>query len=117
MQAAIVGTPIDFTVVEGVRTIERQQYLYAQGRTQPGKIVTNVDGVNTKSNHQAKTGGWGYAVDLYPYINGSVRLTDARNLILIARHIKAVAESIGVKIEWGGDWKMKDYPHFEVIDN
>lgn len=114
MHTAIAATPADFTIVEGVRTAQRQQQLYAQGRTQPGRIVTYADGVNTKSNHQPKADGYGHAVDLYPCINGSVKINDIKNLTLIARHIKAVALSIGVEIEWGGNWKMKDYPHFEL---
>ena len=40
-------------VTEARRTTERQQELYAQGRTKPGSIVTWLDGVNTISKHQA----------------------------------------------------------------
>ena len=43
----------DCTVTSGFRTVEKQQSLYAQGRTKPGKIVTNADGVISKSNHQS----------------------------------------------------------------
>jgi peptidoglycan L-alanyl-D-glutamate endopeptidase CwlK len=39
-------------IAEGFRTKERQEELYAQGRTAPGLIVTDCDGVNTPSEHQ-----------------------------------------------------------------
>jgi peptidoglycan L-alanyl-D-glutamate endopeptidase CwlK len=114
MNEAIKDTPIDFTITEGVRTTERQKELYAQGRTEPGEIVTYADGVVNKSNHQAKADGYGYAVDLYAYIDGSVRVNNVLALEVIAGHIKSVAQSLGVNVQWGGDWEMKDYPHFEL---
>ena len=58
---AALGFPM--RVTEGLRTIARQQTLYAQGRTSPGKIVTNCDGVSKKSRHQAASDGLGHAVD------------------------------------------------------
>lgn len=115
MKIAICGTPVDFTITDGVRTTEQQQKLYAQGRTVPGAIVTNCDGVTRKSNHQAKEDGYGYAVDIYPFVNGKVQVNDAKNLSVIADHIIKVASANGINIQWGGNWKMKDYPHFELV--
>lgn len=114
MHEAIKDTPIDFTVTEGVRTVKRQQHLYAQGRNRPGMIVTYVDGVKKKSNHQLQADGYGYAVDIYPFINGKVEVCGANELELIAWHIGKVAEKLGIPVEWGGNWKFKDYPHFEL---
>lgn len=115
MNEAIKNSPIDFIITDGIRSIEEQRKLYNQGRTTPGKIVTNADGVNNKSNHQVKSDGYGYAVDLYPFYNGSAQLNDAKSLKVIADHIKSVAKQLGVAIQWGGDWKFKDYPHFELV--
>lgn len=114
MQLSIQSTPVDFTITDGLRTAAKQQALYAQGRTAPGKIVTNADGIKSKSNHQAKSDGYGYAVDLYPYVNGKVQVNDVANINRIAAHIKSVAQANGIRIQWGGDWKMRDYPHFEL---
>lgn len=113
---SIETSPVDFTITDGLRTTAQQKALYAKGRTTSGSIVTNADGVKNKSNHQAKSDGYGYAVDLYPYYNGSVQVNDDKTLInKIAPHIKKVAKELGIKIEWGGDWKsFKDYPHFEL---
>lgn len=115
MTLSIKNSPVDFTITEGVRTQERQQELYAQGRTKPGPIVTKVDGIIKKSNHQPKSDGFGHAVDLYPYVNGSVRVNDVENLKKIAEHIKKVAKENNINVTWGGDWtSFKDYPHFEI---
>lgn len=115
MSTAICDTPIDFTIVEGVRTKKRQQELYLQGRTNPGNIVTYADGVRSKSNHQIKADGFGHAVDIYPYIDGGVKMNDVASLRVIANHIKNTAKRIGIKITWGGDWtKPFDPPHFQL---
>lgn len=66
---AIVDSPHDFMVVQGLRTAEYQRELYSQGRTKPGKIVTNCDGYKFKSNHQAKSDGYGHAVDFALYLS------------------------------------------------
>lgn len=113
MLEAIKDTPVDFTIVEGVRTLERQKALYAQGPT-----VTKCDGVVKKSNHQVKEDGYGYAVDLYPYYDGVVQIAHKdvpEKQLEIANHIKATAKRLGVSIVWGGDWESPyDPPHFEL---
>lgn len=118
MTEAIKDSPEDFTIIEGVRSASRQADLYAQGRTAPGKKVTNLDGVNKKSNHQVKSDGYGHAVDLYPFYNGSVQVNDAQvipKLKIIAAHIKSVAKCLSIPITWGGDWRSPyDPPHFEL---
>ena len=118
MTEAIKTSPVDFTITEGVRTAKEQQALYAQGRTKKGPIVTNKNGTTNKSNHQTKSDGYGHAVDLYPFFEGSVQVqhkdTIAR-LKQIAAHIKSVAKKLGIGITWGGDWKSPyDPPHFEL---
>jgi peptidoglycan L-alanyl-D-glutamate endopeptidase CwlK len=115
MGVALQNSPVDFTITDGVRTTAQQQVLYAQGRTAPGKIVTNLDGVKEKSKHQIQADGQGHAIDLYPYVNGKVQTEDTANLKHIAKHIKATAKRLGYNIEWGGDWKnFVDMPHFEL---
>jgi peptidoglycan L-alanyl-D-glutamate endopeptidase CwlK len=122
MKTAILTTPIDFSITDGVRTTEMQKKLYAKGRSAPGDIVTYSDGVINKSNHQAKPDGYCYAVDLYPYVNGAIDFIDKPNrLKTIADHIKSTAKILGIKITWGGDFpatktkrKGWDRPHFEL---
>lgn len=56
-----------FRMAEGHRTTDRQQWLYGSGRPsvhpygRPGKILTNADGLTTRSKHQD-----GLAADCYP---------------------------------------------------
>lgn len=111
VEKAITLSPQDFTVISGVRTTKEQQDLYAQGRTKAGAIVTNADGVRNKSNHQAKSDGFGYAVDIVPY---PVDWNDLDKFKVIANAMQLAACELGVTINWGGDWKMKDFPHFEL---
>lgn len=122
MQEAIKSTPVDFTITEGLRTVARQQELYSYGRTKLNPDtkkmtkVTNVDGIKKKSNHQPKSDGYGHAVDLYPYINGSVRTSGyPKETKQLADHIQSVANKLNIKIRRGIDWKsFPDAPHFEL---
>jgi peptidoglycan L-alanyl-D-glutamate endopeptidase CwlK len=115
MERAIMYSPLDFTITDGVRTLEQQRALWAKGRTIPGSIVTHCDGLNVKSPHQCKEDGYCWAVDLYPFHGGKVQVNDAAGLRKIATHIKSIAKELNVKIEWGGDWKsIVDLPHWEL---
>lgn len=101
----------DFSITQGVRTAEEQNKLYQQGRTVPGKIVTNCDGYKLKSNHQTKSDGLGHAGDIAVLVNNKITWEE--------KYYKEVAISARIlmqkyNIEWGGDWKnFKDLPHFE----
>lgn len=110
-QELIKISPYDFSITQGVRTAEEQNKLYQQGRTAPGKIVTNCDGYKLKSNHQVKSDGLGYAGDIAVLVNNKITWEE--------KYYKEVANSARelmkkYNIEWGGDWKsFKDLPHFE----
>ena len=123
MKAAIENSPFDFRITDGARTTEEQFALYQKGRTLPGPKVTNCDGKNFKSNHQIKSDGYGHAVDIFPcgvIENGVYRKFtseegyDDKKLKSIANHILAIAKSKNINVEWGGNWKMHDTPHFEL---
>lgn len=100
---------IDFVVLEGHRSVERQQKLFAQGRTVPGKIVTRIDGVTKKSNHNFMPSR---AVDIAPY---PIDWNDLERFKEVAKIVKRIAMENSIELRWGGDWKMKDYPHFELV--
>lgn len=115
ISAAICDTPIDFTIVEGVRTTKRQQDLYAQGRTAKGSIVTYADGIKSKSNHQVKSDGFGHAIDFAPYINGKLDWNNHNNFKIIADHIVSTGKRMGIKITAGFYWKKPyDPPHIQL---
>lgn len=88
---------IDIFVTEYHRSQARQDYLYEQGRTRPGNIVTWT----RTSNH---TSGYAWDIACNPP-------NDLYDKSIIAK-AGQVARELG--IEWGGDWKEKDTPHFQV---
>jgi hypothetical protein len=102
---------VDFSVLEGHRSVARQQLLYAQGRTKPGSIVTKVDGVRVKGKHNYAPSR---AVDVLPYpFNG---WNDYDGFAFVAGHILMAAHTLGIAVKWGGNWNsdLVDLPHFEV---
>jgi peptidoglycan L-alanyl-D-glutamate endopeptidase CwlK len=104
---AELGFPM--MVTDGVRTLAQQQALYAQGRSKPGKIVTNADGVRVKSNHQPKPDGYGHAVDCCFLVDGKPSWDGTLPWKLYGEMAKALG------LSWGGDWKsITDKPHIEM---
>jgi peptidoglycan L-alanyl-D-glutamate endopeptidase CwlK len=89
---------LDFTVLEGLRTLERQKQLMASGATR-----------TMKSRHLT-----GHAVDLAPMLGSEVRW-DWPLYNKLAPILKAAATAENVPIEWGGDWRtFKDGPHWQL---
>ncbi|BAZ32086.1 peptidoglycan L-alanyl-D-glutamate endopeptidase CwlK [Cylindrospermum sp. NIES-4074] len=89
-------------IVQGLRTIEEQNELYAQGRTkgEKGKTVTNARG--GKSYHN-----YGLAVDVV--FHGSQPYGEGNDWKALGEAGKEAG------LEWGGDWKsFKDRPHFQM---
>jgi peptidoglycan L-alanyl-D-glutamate endopeptidase CwlK len=98
---------IDFTVVCGHRSNEEQDRLYAQGRTEPGRIVTYKKGGESIHN-----GLPSQAIDLAPW---PIDWNDLARFGELAGVIKTLAHQMVVPIMWGGDWpNFKDYPHFQL---
>jgi peptidoglycan L-alanyl-D-glutamate endopeptidase CwlK len=98
VERAIDLTTVDFTVLEGLRSPERQQTLVASGASQ-----------TLNSRHIT-----GHAVDLGAWVDNQVDWSWPL-YHKIANAMKAAANELGVAIVWGGDWKtFKDGPHFEL---
>lgn len=96
-------------VIEGVRTVERQQALYAQGRTAKGPIVTHADGVKKRSNHQAHADGYGHAVDC-AFVDG--------NPFAVTHPWERYGRALEARgLVWGGRFaSIMDKPHAELPD-
>jgi peptidoglycan L-alanyl-D-glutamate endopeptidase CwlK len=95
---ALELTPIDFVVIEGLRTVERQKQLVAAGasRTMNSRHIT------------------GHAIDFVPMVNGGIRW-DWPLFPPVATAFKQAAAEFGTPIVWGGDWvKFRDGPHVEL---
>jgi peptidoglycan L-alanyl-D-glutamate endopeptidase CwlK len=96
----------EYKAISGNRTWEEQAKIYAQGRTAPGKIVTNAK--PGYSNHN-----YGIAVDMGVFKEGKY-LDGSKPSEAETFHRKAAVIAEKYNIEWGGSWKsFKDYPHFE----
>ena len=89
---------LDFTVLEGLRTVERQKELVKQGASK-----------TMKSRHLT-----GHAVDLAPMIDGKISW-DWPLYHRLAKTVKAAAAVERLPLQWGGDWRtFKDGPHWEL---
>lgn len=100
----------DCTIVCGHRTTAEQQALYAKGRTVPGQIVTNCDGLVRKSRHQTLPS---VAVDVVPY---PIDWDNLNRFHEMAGWVQAMAVGMQINVRWGGHWRtLKDYPHWELL--
>tara|TARA_B110000879_G_C10937729_1_gene418564 strand:+ start:143 stop:466 length:324 start_codon:yes stop_codon:yes gene_type:complete len=96
VKRAIEITGVDFTVIEGLRTVERQRKLLN-------------DGKSTTMNSRHITG---HAVDMVPW---PVDWNDLERFEVMSEAMKTAAEELEIPIVWGGDWKsFYDAPHFEL---
>lgn len=111
---AIGKSEVDFCVLEGVRSMARQEQLVKAGASK-----------TMKSRHLT-----GHAVDLGAMLGGSVRW-DWGLYMKVAESMKEASEELAVPIRWGGAWKLlseldapitsemlsrsfPDGPHFEL---
>ena len=96
VKLAITITEVDFTVIEGIRNINRQRQLYKAGKS-------------TTMNSRHITG---HAIDMVPW---PVDWEDLERFNVMAEAMKTAAEVQEIPIVWGGDWKsFYDAPHFEL---
>lgn len=93
---ALMLTPVDFAVHDGLRTDVEQLQLFRAGASQ-------LDGSTKRSKHQVQADGYGHAVDLVPVINGKLRW-EWEPIYLIADAVREAADELGVAIRWGGHW-------------
>lgn len=99
-------------VCQALRTAEYQQGLYASGRTKPGRILTNCDGVIKKSNHQAAADGLGHAVDCC-FVGIDPFLEHDPNAALKWQAYGRAGEAEG--LVWGGRFRSPvDLDHLEL---
>lgn len=98
VREALTLSEVDFAVLEGRRSAQRQRQLVDAGASR-----------TLNSKHLS-----GRAVDLAPVVGGVVRW-DWPPFKKIAKAMKKAAKRQGVQIVWGGDWRtFKDGPHFEL---
>lgn len=90
---------LNVLITETYRSQERQDYLYQQGRTRPGKKVTWTH----NSRHTSRR-----AWDICKNVKGQ-EYSDSN----FFKQCGAIAKELG--ITWGGTWTVSpDTPHFEI---
>lgn len=102
MIASAKAQGIDLLVTSTYRDNASQDALYAQGRTAPGKVVTNARAGQSYHNYRC-------AVDVVPIRNGKP-VWDAKDAVW--QTVGTLGKAAG--LEWAGDWrKFKELAHFQ----
>jgi peptidoglycan LD-endopeptidase CwlK len=96
---------IDLLVTSTYRDHESQNALYAQGRTAPGKKVTNAKGGQSFHN-------WRVALDVVPLRNGKPVWGTTGEDGKLWQKVGEIGEASG--LEWAGRWKkFPEQAHFQ----
>lgn len=93
---------LDARVISGFRDPKEQAKLYAQGRTAPGKIVTNARPGYSWHNFSV-------AFDIGIFTPDGVYIENNDTAL---EWIGPIGEKLG--LVWAGRWKSPDYPHFQL---
>ena len=91
VEIAIIETPVDFRVTEGLRSLSRQKHLVSIGASQ-----------TLDSKHLT-----GDAIDLVPWDGGP--RWEWPLIYRLAEHIRKVADIQRVSIRWGGAWDVQNF--------
>lgn len=104
----LTNEELPFGAFMGLRTFAQQDALYAQGRTTPGKKVTNARGGESWHN-------FGLAVDMVEdgdVSRAGIQWSWSDN----AAYLKIGSAAMLIGLEWGGFWKaLVDYPHVQLV--
>lgn len=129
VRRAIQITPVDFMVVEGVRTREQCMINYGKGRTVAQLKAKGIPANYSKpaaakvtwlNDPFASKHCFGKAVDLLP---APYDWKDTKPFDQVAKAMLQAAKELGVKVRWGADWDADgkprekgeaDSPHFEI---
>lgn len=104
MVAACNEAGITLLITSTYRDHESQRTLYNQGRTAPGKVVTNARPGHSYHN-------WQCAFDVVPIVNGKAIWDND----ILWKRIGEIGESCG--LEWAGRWKrFREMAHFQFTN-
>ena len=114
-ESRLAAAKLPFHLFMGLRTFECQDELYAQGRTRPGRIVTNARGGDSLHNYALAAD---FVLDGQPEKPGIQWSWDTRadfdaNGRSDWMQMGEIAESCG--LEWGGRWRR--FPDFAHVQN
>lgn len=95
---ALELTAIDFGIIEGLRSVEKEREMVAEGKSQ-----------TMNSRHLT-----GHAIDFAAYI-GNVLTWEEKYYNQIADAFLQAAAELKIPIIWGGSWvTLKDLDHIEL---
>ena len=107
----IKDSPFDFGIplYGGLRTKERQEYLYSIGRT--SELDRKPITWTTNSYHMT-----GKAFDIFAYVDGKASWK-SKYIDAIGKHILKCADELDIKIQWGVtvNGKHTDRGHFQLV--
>ncbi|MCG8345103.1 MAG: M15 family metallopeptidase [Chlorobiales bacterium] len=94
---------LDVTVTQygGVRTLDIQKSFVASGASKT---------LNSLHRIQAET-GYGHAIDIVPL---PVNWKNLQAFCMMGSLMFRAAGEMQLPLEWGGHWRWKDYPHFQL---
>lgn len=110
LKQAAKAKGIDLFINETLRSFNRQKWLYAQGRTRSGQVVTHA--LPGQSLHN-----YGVAIDCYPKINGKVVYNFDQVTVAMKQmnQVYDIAESLGLGCgARGATGSFIDLPHIQV---
>jgi len=108
MADTLLQEGIVIRVIQALRTIAEQDALFAQGRTKPGKIVTNARGGQSYHN-------FGLAVDCAPSKFGPDKPYDPDWDEKNPSWQRMIAVGVSLGLNSGATWRtLKDFPHFQL---
>ena len=103
----VVGANFPCRILEGVRSLERQKELFAQGKSK-----------TLESKHLI-----GRAIDAAPMKAGKIDWNDIKLFAYFAGYVLGTAKQMGITLRHGADWDSDfdltdttffDWPHFEL---
>lgn len=97
-ERALAISPVDFTVIQGLRTREQQRRAVASG--------------NSWTMHSRHLTG--HAIDVVPWVDGRIDWMDLQKFDQLHKAFFAAAKELGVPLRWGGDWNENGNYHDEL---
>lgn len=97
-----------YVMTDGNRSLAEQEEIYAQGRTKPGKIVSNAR--PGYSWHNLKAAG-DFAV-----FQGKAYLDQTNPALAAKVHAACAIQAAGCGLKAGAYWKKADLPHYQAAE-
>jgi len=116
-EAAILATPVDFTIVWGFRPETIQNALFDSG-------ASKKRFPNSKHNFMSNSVKMSKAIDFAPWIRGSIPWKDTHAFAVLAGVFFAEAKRLNIELRYGGDWDrdglttdqtFMDWGHMELV--